>query len=149
MLDEVLLGLVSSGGAAVVSAAGTDAWAKTRDAVARLLGWRDPEREEAERVALNQTAIILQTDSANFAERERLQTEWQERIRTALRELEGADRDEAAAPLLALLTPPTPQPVAPMSTGNVTSGNGGISIGIVQGEQVTFNTPQQPDPSQG
>lgn len=159
LLDEVLLALASSGGAAVVTAAGTDAWSGLREAVARWFGRSEPEREQRELERLDRTAEALQTGGPDTLEQTRvlLRTEWQTRFAMALEDLDGEARDRAVGQLRALL----PAPTAPsgVSTGdgglavygdvNIRAqGDGAFAAGVVNGG-VRMGIPPQPDPTQG
>jgi predicted signal transduction protein with EAL and GGDEF domain len=77
MLTEALMAVSGAGGAAVVQAAGTDAWTGLRQRVARLLGRGDTQRERAELERLDRTAQTLEeADAAGNAEHARLQCEF-------------------------------------------------------------------------
>ncbi|MFE6839351.1 hypothetical protein ACFVFI_31550 [Streptomyces sp. NPDC057705] len=86
MLVEALTALAAAGGSAVVQAAGTDAWAGFRQAVARWFGRGDAEQERAELERLDKTVTVLRTVDPAQAERARISQEasWQARIETVL-----------------------------------------------------------------
>jgi hypothetical protein len=108
MLPEILAGLAASGGTAVVTAAGTDAWIGTRTTVARLLG-RDGQREEAVLQRLDQTAADLarasDEDAQGLLERVRAaqSLSWETRFTDLLQDLPEAERDEAVRALHSLV----------------------------------------------
>ncbi|QIY92969.1 hypothetical protein HEP87_00250 [Streptomyces sp. S1D4-11] len=93
MLDEVLA-LAASGGAAVVAAAGTDAWQELRQTVAGWFGRGDAGCERRELERLDRTADVLRASGPDVAEQTRIRQEgvWQERFTTALENLDEADR---------------------------------------------------------
>lgn len=68
MLTEALTALAASGGAAVVQAAGTDAWATLRGRIASVLSRGEAQRERAELERLDQTAAELSGSSADHVE---------------------------------------------------------------------------------
>lgn len=108
MLPEILVGLAASGGTAVVTAAGTDAWSGTRTTVARLLG-RDGQREEAVLQRLDQTAADLarasDEDAQGALERVRVaqSRSWETRFTDLLQDLPEPERDEAVRALRSLV----------------------------------------------
>ncbi|TGB08421.1 hypothetical protein [Streptomyces sp. MZ04] len=107
MLDSTMTALAAAGGLAVARAAGTDAWAGIRQAVARWFGRGDEERERAELARLDQTAVAL-TVAAGGGEgalRARIEeeTSWRTRFEVVLESLDDARRREAVAQLQALI----------------------------------------------
>jgi hypothetical protein len=113
MLSEILVALAASGGTAVVTAAGTDAWIETRTTVARLLG-RDGQREEVVLQRLDQTAADLaraaagadaDTDAERVLVRMRADQagSWTTRFRDLLQDLPERERNEAARELESLV----------------------------------------------
>ncbi|SHI21735.1 hypothetical protein SAMN05444521_5545 [Streptomyces sp. 3214.6] len=109
MLSEILVALAASGGTAVVTAAGTDAWIETRTTVARLLG-RDGQREEVVLQRLDQTAADLARAAVgDDAERVlvRMRADqagsWTTRFRDLLQDLPERERNEVASELEALV----------------------------------------------
>lgn len=105
MLVEAMTALASAGGAAVVRAAGTDAWEGFRQQVARFFARGDDQRESAELERLDQTAAALETIDEGEAERMRIRQEasWQTRFETLLESLDEAERVQAVAQLRAIL----------------------------------------------
>ncbi|MET9886482.1 hypothetical protein ABZZ20_25760 [Streptomyces sp. NPDC006430] len=105
MLAEALMALAAAGGAAVVQAAGTDAWEGTRDRLARWSARGDAERERAELERLDRSAaeIAAADDASADRVRTRQEVAWQTRIETVLEGLDGQGRAEAAAVLEELL----------------------------------------------
>ncbi|MFE7531307.1 hypothetical protein ACFU7Y_37210 [Kitasatospora sp. NPDC057542] len=158
MLDQVLTALAASGGTAVVTAAGTDAWAGSRQAVARWFGRGDAQREQAELERLDQTEAALQSAVPAEAERTRIRLEasWQARIEAALESLSEGERDQAADQLRDLLAQHASQGAATAGTGGLAVGgnmdiradSGSIAAGVIHGG-AHIGTPPVPDPSQG
>ncbi|MFI5798870.1 hypothetical protein [Streptomyces sp. NPDC051677] len=110
MLSEILVALAASGGTAVVTAAGTDAWIETRTTVARLLA-RDGQREDAVLQRLDQTAADLARAAAGDDDAqgvlERISADqagsWTTRFRDLLTDLPERERDETARELESLV----------------------------------------------
>lgn len=158
MLDQVLTALAASGGTAVVTAAGTDAWAGLRQAVARWFGRGDEQREQAELERLDQTGSALQAADPAEAERARIRLEasWQARIEAVLESLSEGERDKAADRLRGLLAQHAPQGTVTAGPGGLAVGGnidiradgGSIAAGVIHGGAHT-GTPPVPDPSQG
>ncbi|QKV96163.1 hypothetical protein HUT19_34260 [Streptomyces sp. NA02950] len=158
MLDQVLTALAASGGTAVVTAAGTDAWAGLRQAVARWLGRGDAQREQDELERLDRTGAAIQAADPADAELARLRLEgsWQARIEAVLESLSEGERDQAADQLRGLLARHAPQGAATAGPGglavagdiNVRADGGSIVAGVISGGAHT-GTPPAPDPSQG
>ncbi|WP_329345020.1 hypothetical protein OG252_51625 [Streptomyces sp. NBC_01352] len=121
MLAESLVALAAAGGAAVVQAAGTDAWAELRQRVARLLGRGSPERERAELERVDRTAAALDAAGENEAERVLVSQEasWQTRFETLLEDADEAERQEIAAALRELVEQARPG----YGAGSAVSGN--------------------------
>lgn len=100
MLSEALTALAAAGGTAVVQAAGTDAWAEVRQAVARLLARENPDQDGVER-RLDRTADALAA-TREAAEVTRHETVWRTHFEAFLEQLEGAEREQAITELRAL-----------------------------------------------
>ncbi|MEU8998415.1 hypothetical protein AB0C95_26920 [Streptomyces caniferus] len=158
MLDQVLTALAASGGTAVVTAAGTDAWAGLRQAVARWFGRGDAQRERSELERLDQTEAALHASDPAEAERAhiRLEASWQARIEAVLESLSEGERDHRADQLRGLLAQYVPQGAAAAGPGGLAVGgnmdiraNGGsIAAGVIHGG-VHAGPPAVPDSSQG
>jgi hypothetical protein len=171
MLEQALTALAAAGGAAVVEAAGTDAWGGLRQAVARWFGGGDPQRERAEGERLDQTAGELATAEAAEAagaagavegERVRIRQEaaWRARIEAFLEGLDDTERSQAAEELRALLARHTPQAGVSAGHGELASElviggsadiraeGGSIAAGVIHGG-AHIARPPAPDPSQG
>ncbi|MFF4137968.1 hypothetical protein ACFY1B_42290 [Streptomyces mirabilis] len=158
MLDQALTALAASGGTAVVTAAGTDAWVGLRQAVARWFGRSDVQREQAELERLDQTGAAMRAAAPAEAERARIRLEasWQARIEAVLESLSESERDQAADQLRGLLAQHAPQgPVTAGQGGLAVGGNidiradgGSIAAGVIHGGAHT-GPPPLPDPSQG
>lgn len=158
MLEEALTTLATAGGTSLVTAAGTEAWAGLRKAVAGWFGRGDAQRERAELERLDQTAAALESADAAEVERARIRQEaiWQARIEFALESLEETERAEAAERLRALLA-------RHAEPGGVSAGAGGLAVGgdvnihaeggsiaggVIHGG-ARVGPPTTPDPSQG
>ncbi|WP_331736921.1 hypothetical protein [Streptomyces sp. NBC_00211] len=128
MLPEALMALAATGGAAVVQAAGSDAWVGVRSRLARWFGRGDAERERGELERLERSAADLAAADAGSVERirARQETVWQTRIEALL---EGMDDDEERARAAAELQQLLEQAA--------TSTSGGV--GLVSGN--TFHGP--------
>ena len=169
MLDSTMQALAAAGGLAVAGAAGTDAWAGMRQAVARWFGRGDEQRERAELARLDRTAAALTpapglgADSGGDpALRTRIEEEasWRTRFEALLESLDEARRREAAAQLEALLARAV-QDRAPDVGGISVAGPGATSVvGPYESHGATINIgevhgglwpggPTPPAPSQG
>ncbi|TWV34715.1 hypothetical protein FRZ03_27955 [Streptomyces misionensis] len=158
MLDQVLTALAASGGTAVVTAAGTDAWTGLRGAVARWFGQGDVQRERAELERLEQTAVVLRDAEPAEADRVRIRQEasWQTRIEAVLESLAADEREHAAEQLRTLLAQHAPQGGAVTGPGglavagnaDIHAENGSIAAGVIHGG-ARIDNPSMPDPSQG
>jgi hypothetical protein len=156
MLEQALTALAAAAGAAVVRAAGTDAWTGLRTAVARWFGRGDGQRERAELERLTRTAGELQSAEPTQAEalRIRQETAWQTRIESLLEGLDDDERAQAAEELRALLTQHAQQggPSADRGgvavSGDIRAEKGAIAAGVIHGG-AHIGHPQPPDPSQG
>ncbi|WP_237519597.1 hypothetical protein [Streptomyces sp. HUCO-GS316] len=156
MLDEVAT-LAAAGSAAVIAAAGTDAWQELRQTVARWVGRGDSGREQRELERLDRTADALRTGGPDEADvRISEQSAWQTRFEMVLEDMNDGDRDRAVEQLRALLAATAASPAAragdsSMVVGgnaNIQARDGGFAAGVVKGE-VHINTPPQPEPTQG
>ena len=159
MLEQALVALAASGGTAVATAAGTDAWTGFRQALARWFGRGSERRETAVLERLDQTGAELasaepdQRDSIVRAHR----AIWSTRIQDLLEDLDEQERAEAAAGLRGLLA------ALPAATGAVSADRGGLAVGgdlrvqaaggsvaaaVIRGD-VTLGRPSPPDAPQG
>ncbi|MFE7582224.1 hypothetical protein ACFU5Y_11785 [Streptomyces gardneri] len=157
MLEQALAVLAAAGGTAVVQAAGTDAWAGMRQAVARWFGRGDTQRAEAELERLDQTAVAVQAADPAEAEQSRNRQEavWQTRIETVLESLDGAERERAAEQLRSLLAEYAPQSGVAAGPGGLAANTvdihaeqGSIAAGVIHGG-AQIGPPLAPDPPQG
>ncbi|UWE07809.1 hypothetical protein [Actinacidiphila bryophytorum] len=126
MLDEALAALAASGGAAVATAAGTDAWAGLRDSLARWFGRGSRRRETAVLERLDQTGAELAAVEPAQAEsvRAAYRAIWQTRIQDLLDDLDDPlERNTAAAQLRALLDQ------LPAAQAPVSADHGGVAVG--------------------
>ncbi|MEU0835806.1 hypothetical protein [Streptomyces sp. NPDC005969] len=116
--------LAAAGGAAVVQAAGTDAWTGVRQQVARWFGRGNPQREHAQLERLDRTAAELEAAQATEVERVRIRQEaaWQGRIEALLEGLEDIEQARVADELRTLLAQQT-------SHSNVSAGQSGLAVG--------------------
>ncbi|MET8168802.1 hypothetical protein ABZT34_31895 [Streptomyces sp. NPDC005329] len=150
--------LAAAGGAAVVQAAGTDAWTGFRQQVASWFGRGNTQRESTELERLDQTATVLETAEADQAERVRLRQEasWEAWFIALLEGLNSEQRDQAAAELRALLAQHTPQNNVSVGQGGIAAGSdvnikaeqGSIATGVLHGG-ASIGTPPMPAPPQG
>ncbi|MFE6160444.1 hypothetical protein ACFQ7F_16200 [Streptomyces sp. NPDC056486] len=157
MLDQALIALAASGGTALVSAAGTDAWTGLRQAVAHWFGRGDAHREQAELDRLDQTAACVQASDPGEAERTRNRQEvvWQTRMETLLESLDAAERERAAEQLRSLLAHHAPQSGVMAGAGGLAANtvdihadHGSIAGGVIHGG-AHIGPPSLPDPPQG
>lgn len=157
MLEEALDALAAAGGSAVVQAAGTDAWAGLRAAVARWFGRNDAAREQAELERLEQTAgELAAADGGTIGLMlVRHEAAWRARFEALLDGLDDHERAHAADQLRGLLTEHV-HGVAPSAGvgGTVVGGNvemradRGSVVGWSVGD-VTMRNPQRPGTFQG
>ncbi|MFF2778550.1 hypothetical protein ACFVU3_26970 [Streptomyces sp. NPDC058052] len=157
VLEQAWVLLAAAGGTAVVQAAGTDAWAGLRQAVARWFGRGDAQRAEAELERLDQTAAAVQVTDPAEAERSRSRQEvvWQTRIETLLESLDGIERQRAAEQLRSLLSECAPRSGVTAGPGGLVANTvdvhaeqGSIAAGVIHGG-AQIVPPPVPDPSQG
>lgn len=80
MLAEALAELAAAGGAAVVGAMATDAWAATRSGVARLFGRGDARRTEVIEAQLEEDADMLGRAADADQARQDLLPMWRRRL---------------------------------------------------------------------
>ncbi|MET7718677.1 hypothetical protein [Streptomyces sp. NPDC005407] len=125
MLVEALTALAAAGGTAVVQAAGTDAWAGLRQAVARWFGRGDVQREQTELERLDQTVAELAAGDGAEAERVRIRQEvvWQTRIEGLLESLDERERMRVADELRTVLAQHAPQGVSADRDGLAIGGD--------------------------
>ncbi|MEV8016858.1 hypothetical protein AB0O76_11015 [Streptomyces sp. NPDC086554] len=140
MLDSTMTALAAAGGLAVAGAAGTDAWAGIRQAVARWFGRGNEERERAELARLDRTAVALTVagGGGEGALRARIEEEasWRTRFEVVLESLDDARRREAVAQLQALIEGRSAAGVGEISV----SGTGATSVvGSYENHGTTFN----------
>ncbi|MFF9870309.1 hypothetical protein ACF1G0_33860 [Streptomyces sp. NPDC013953] len=158
MLDETLTALAAAGGAAVVQAAGTDAWAEFRQALARWFGGDDTARERTELERLDHTATGLRETAPEELEKALIRQEafWQVRIESALELLGEAERVLAANRLRTLLAHHAPPNQVSAGTGGlavggnaeIRAGDRSVAAGVLNGG-VHFDPPPAPGPSKG
>ncbi|MFF7730505.1 hypothetical protein [Streptomyces sp. NPDC008001] len=139
MLSESLVAVAAAGGAAVVQAAGTDAWTGLRERVARWAGRGDEARELRELERLDRTAGVLAAaadsgscDAARI--RDRQEGAWQNRFESLLEALPEEERDPVAEELQALVEEcGAPAPTAAGAQG---AGDGFRGPTALQGSEV-------------
>ncbi|NXY98588.1 hypothetical protein HYE82_30255 [Streptomyces sp. BR123] len=142
MLAEALTALAAAGGAAVVQAAGTDAWEGLRSRLARWFGRGNAERERGELERLEHSAAEIVAADAGTADRVRARQEvvWQTRIETLLEGLDDEQRTKAAGLLQELLeqaTPPSAGEAGGVS-GNTFKGPTAFQVGNNNRQDVRF-----------
>lgn len=157
MLEEVLVALATAGGTALVEAAATDAWAKTKERVARLLGRGDEQRAGVVEARLERTRTELMPLTGVELERARevRAAEWATRLQDVLEEHpESADelRDvleelRAAGINVAADTGSHSVVIGGDSTTIATSG--GVAAQVIHGSVSTSPNPPQPGTTQG
>ncbi|MFD9444039.1 hypothetical protein ACFWBR_37575 [Streptomyces sp. NPDC060006] len=153
MLDQTLVALASAAGAAVASAAGTDAWQGLRQRVARIFGRGDG----AEGVLLERLdGSVAELERAGPEERgvarARVEAVWQTRFHDLLEDVADEDRAELVRHLNELVRYRQP-------FGGASAGDGGLAVeGTIdiradQGSaaagvmgDVTIGNPQRPGP---
>jgi hypothetical protein len=136
MVPEAMTAVAAMGGAAVVQAAGTDAWTGVRAWVARWLGRGNEEQERTELSRLDAAAAVLQAvvgmDTVAEERRRQEEAHWTDRFRTLLEELSPEEFGQVEAGLRALLDN---RAAARRSGGvnvvrdNTFSGSGPVQIG--------------------
>ena len=152
MLSEAMAALAAAGGAAVVQAAGTDAWTGVRQQVARWFGRENPQREHAELERLDQTASELEAAQPAEAERIRIRLEaaWQGRIEALLERLEDIEQVRVADELRTLLAEQSAHNrVSAHQSGLAVGGDVDIqadhgSVAAMTMGNVTLGNPSQP-----
>lgn len=147
MSEQAWVRLARAGGAAVVRAAGTDAWAGLRSAMAQWFGRGDEQRQRAELERLDRTAAELArapegvgtgTDHA----RVKRQEEWRSRIERLLEELPEDERQRAAEELSELSRRAAPPHANEAGPGGITvpgpfrvhAEQRAVAAGIVRGD---------------
>ncbi|MCX5599028.1 hypothetical protein OOK29_12850 [Streptomyces phaeochromogenes] len=155
MLDQTLVALVSAAGAAVASAAGTDAWHGLRQRVARVFGRGDGAEE---RVLLERLdGSVVELEGAGPEERQqvraRVMAAWEARFHDLLEDAADEDRAELVRHLNELVR------FGLQPSGGVSAGTGGLALdgtvdiradrgsaaAGVMGD-VTIGNPQRPGP---
>jgi hypothetical protein len=123
MSADAVVALATAGGMAVVQAAGTDAWAGVRQAVARLLGRGDARQEATELTRLDQMQAALRAEGDLAGQRGRWEAVWQTRLEVLLEALDTQGRAAAAAQLAVVIA--QAQPVR----GGAHAAPGGVAAG--------------------
>ncbi|MFF0160641.1 hypothetical protein ACFYRY_24375 [Streptomyces sp. NPDC005263] len=120
MLVETITALAAASGAAVVQAAGTDAWNGLRTRAGRMLSRGDSAREQAELARLDLTAEALTSHDAVDTAAVRLRHEgvWQGRFEGLLQSIDGPELARTADELRELLA------FVAAATGDVAIGTG-------------------------
>ncbi|MFD0275181.1 hypothetical protein ACFVHB_14940 [Kitasatospora sp. NPDC127111] len=158
MLSEALTALAMSGGTAVMTAAGTEAWQGFRDRVAAWFGRGNARRESAELERLDRTAAELAAAEGGQLERLRIRQEasWQARFEAFLEDLPEDERERAGEALRELLAAGAAQAQVSAGDGGMAVGGdvhisarkGSVAAGVIHGG-VQIGHPQAPDPSKG
>ncbi|MFI7317704.1 hypothetical protein [Streptomyces venezuelae] len=165
MLDDAMTALAAEGSAAVVQAAGTEAWRDVRGPVARWFGRGDPAREQAELARLDRTDAHLKGVEGDLGRRLRgdERISWRTRFEIALDDLDDGVR-RALGDGLRELVKELRSALAPggSAVGQLTaSGPGGqavlgsvvnhgspVNIGEMHGD-LWLDRPSPPDPAEG
>ncbi|MEV7109257.1 hypothetical protein [Streptomyces anulatus] len=122
MLTESLAALAAAGGAAVVSAAGTELWETFRSQVATLLGRGNDATERITLERLDRTAAELEPAAADDA------SAWASRFSDALEEASPEDQERLAAQLQELVDRINSLQPAAGSGGIAIAGTGGVAV---------------------
>ncbi|GGT03878.1 hypothetical protein [Streptomyces chromofuscus] len=131
MLTEELLTLAAAAGAAVATAAGTDAWEELRARLGAWFGRGDSRQEEAALEELDgSAAALLEGGTPTGAELERYGAAWRDRVVATLERLDGPDREDAARDLRRLVVE---DPAAPEIHGGDQNVRGDIRVHAEQG----------------
>lgn len=143
MLSEALTALTAAGGAAVVQAAGTDAWTTVRVRVARLFG-RGREQE------ILGELDATREDLARGGSGENAAATWAERLSGLLRGLDAEERSEVARQLRELAAPHRfPTPGGPVFHGDVSiRADRGVAGAVFNGT-VHLENPRSPGRNEG
>ncbi|MFB7619134.1 hypothetical protein [Kitasatospora sp. NPDC056181] len=158
MLSEALTALAMSGGTAVMTAAGTEAWEGFRRRVAAWFGRGNVQRESAELERLGRTAAELVAADGGQLERLRIRQEasWQARFEAFLEDLPEDERERAGEALRELLAESAVQAQVSAGDGGMAVGGnvhigaqeGSVAAGVIHGG-VQIGHPQVPDPPKG
>ncbi|MFC7383693.1 hypothetical protein [Sphaerisporangium rhizosphaerae] len=126
MLAEMMIAAATSGGMAIVQAAGTDAWAGLRTRVAELFRRSAPERELTVLERLDKTQTALRQAAPEELERLRIRQEaaWQTLFESLLEGLGESERQEVVGRLTELA-----EVVRQQTSGEVSAGQGGFAVG--------------------
>ncbi|MFI0718594.1 hypothetical protein [Streptomyces sp. NPDC021224] len=161
MLEQALAALAASGGAAVVTAAGTDAWTQLRTRMAGWFGRGSERRERATLERLDTTAAELEAAPGTelAAVRERAGVVWTNRIRDLLEDLDTDEQTTAATELRTLLAELPARTEVHASDGGLAVGGdlhvratapNSVAAGVIRGDvHVGATRPPTPDASQG
>ncbi|MFK4067639.1 hypothetical protein [Streptomyces sp. NPDC029674] len=165
MLDDAMNELAAAGSAAVVQAAGTDAWPGVRGPVARWFSRGDPARERAELARLDRTDANVAGAAGDLGRRLRgdEQISWRTRFEIALDDLDDGARGERGDELRALVgelraavarSGPSvghmtvSGPGAQAAAGPVVNYGSPVNIGEMHGD-LRLDRPSPPDPAEG
>lgn len=124
MLSEALTAQAMSGGTAVMTETGTEAWEGFRSRVAAWFGRGNAQRDSAELERLERTAADLAAAEGGQLERLRIRQEasWQARFEAFLEDLPDDERERAGEALRELLDERAGQ-------SQVSAGDGGMAVG--------------------
>ncbi|WP_410646460.1 hypothetical protein [Amycolatopsis sp. cmx-4-54] len=156
MLEEALVALAAAGGTALVEAAATDAWTKTKERFARFLGRGDQQQALVVegRLERTHTELLPLTGAELQRAREVRATEWATRLRDVLEEHpESADelrgvveQSKADGVSVTAVTGDHSVVVGGDSTTSATSG--GVAAQVIHGNVSTSGNPPQPGTDQ-
>ncbi|MGW7410158.1 tetratricopeptide repeat protein [Streptomyces sp. NPDC054833] len=124
MLDESLIALASAAGAAVASAAGTDAWQALRQRVAGIFGRGDGAEERTLLEGLDRSVVELERAGSEEREhtRTRMVAAWQTRFRHLLEHVADEDRAEVVRRLDEVVGN------GQHLSGGASAGDGGLAV---------------------
>ena len=151
MDSEALSALAAAGGAAVVQAAGTDAWQELRRKVGQWLGRGQADREARQLRLLDATEAALAGAGQDDGERTAQAQAWSTRFAAVLESLDGDEREAFADRLRAALTElgySRADGPGWVVNGDVRAGDGSVIAGTVFGG-VNVGRPFRPDPPRG
>ncbi|MCF2530990.1 hypothetical protein [Yinghuangia soli] len=147
MLDQAMIALASAGGAAVVQAAGTDAWQGFRDRVARLFGRGRPADVQVTAQRLDRTAAELAAADPGtlVVVRGRAAASWQTRFEDLIEGLDASERQLLASELRRIFE--AAQRSISIAGDVRVEADRGSAAAVVMGD-VSITNPTRPDAAQ-
>ncbi|MEU1182533.1 hypothetical protein ABZ464_33830 [Streptomyces sp. NPDC005820] len=143
MLEESLTALAASGGAAIVAAMATDAWASTRAAVVRLFRRAGEGQQTTVRLCLEDDASLVAGASDAVQARQALLAAWQLRLETLVSQYPDA-ADELRALISASLAA-LPQHERHWVQNNIARDHGQV-FAALGGNVIVHASPPPPPP---